>query len=269
MRKDPINGVVWISFDKKIPTGSKDNFQNPVRWLDLTIMPGIESYPTNPTITYTPSHFKYISSMFISYGFGILVTYLVAVCFYHQPATNTSSQTSSQNHTVILPNNPGQQNTVNYPTVNSSSVQQKISVTNNPSINTSSSQSAVSTTNKLNVPSISVQQASSTKAVQGGASTNSSLSTNHQESSNSQVSAPYSNNQVGIPIPTVAPSKTNITLNENNQTISNSNSSTKTNVIHPKIVIKPKTVISEPPPQAHDTQQSKQTVPKRKIQMGY
>ncbi len=129
MRKEPENGVVWISFDKKVPRLETDEISS-ISWLELATMRGIESFPTHSQIEYTPSNLKYWGSSVLIYCGSVLLSFLIAFIFCRpqsQPSNstttnNTPSQPKKPSPATVLPSQPIK------PAASS-----KISLPNNPS----------------------------------------------------------------------------------------------------------------------------------------
>ena len=128
MRRDPVAGVVWITFDKKF---AKKGTQvpNDSFWMDLPRFSEIKSFSDDIDIEYSPSNIRYWSFCSIAYMTFIVISCITSVLFFAAPKPKATSAPKK-------PSSPGNSQPVivinSTPKIQPSAPVQSISVPSSP-----------------------------------------------------------------------------------------------------------------------------------------
>ena len=155
MRRDPVAGVVWITFDKKF---SKKETQVPGDsfWMDLPRFSEIKSFSDKIEIEYSPSNVRYWSFCSIAYVAFIIIASAIAMLFFAVP--KKSVQTPVPQKPVPVPQQTvsGQRKPVSSPAPrkrnNSSGSSQPVLIINTTPVVQPATQPSASV-RKVSVPS--------------------------------------------------------------------------------------------------------------------
>lgn len=155
MRRDPVAGVVWITFDKKFSKKETqvlgDSF-----WMDLPRFSEIKSFSDKIEIEYSPSNVRYWSFCSIAYVAFIIIASAIAVLFFAVP--KKSVQTPVPQKPVPVPQQTvsGQRKPVSSPAprkrINSSGSSQPVLIINTTPVVQPATQPSASV-RKVSVPS--------------------------------------------------------------------------------------------------------------------
>lgn len=204
MRKEPEKGVVWISFDKKIPR-LETNETSSISWLELATMRGIESFPTHKQIEYTPSNLKYWGISVLIYCGSVLLSFLVALVFC-RPQMQTTSSTTNNNFpaqtqtptAIVLPSQP----------ITPASASSKISLPNNPIPSSTSIPQNITQPVSNNSQTTTVSHTPTTMPV---SHTSPNSTPSHTQNTDMQPTGPATNTSIPVttfkPITIVIPQK--------------------------------------------------------------